>query len=128
MAKTIAGVLTVYAPIGDEVPVVFDSPHSGAEYPQDFGCIVPMNLLRTTEDAFVDELYGEAPAKGASLLAALFPRAYIDPNRSLLDLDADLLADPWPHPLEPGQKTVRLGRGLVWRTCYPDLPMLSVVR
>ena len=123
MAKPIPGVLKVSKPRGPIVPVIFDSPHSGNEYADDFGTILPLNGLRVTEDAFVDRLYAAAPEKGAVLLAALFPRCYIDPNRSPVDLDPDLLDGPWPEPLEPSEKTLRLGSGLVWRTCYPDIPM-----
>ncbi len=94
MAKSVAGALVLHDPLGQRVPVIFDSPHSGAEYPEDFGFVAPMNAVRTTEDTFVDELYREAPKNGAILLAALFPRGYIDPNRSLLDLDPGLLGEP----------------------------------
>ncbi len=116
------GALVRRDPAARPVPVVFDSPHSGAEYPDDFGFVAPMNKVRGAEDAFVHALYGAAPEHGATLLAARFPRSYIDPNRSLLDLDPGLLDGRWPGPLEPGEKS-RLGSGLVWRTCPPDHPM-----
>ena len=41
------------------------------------------------------------PRLGATLIAARFPRSYIDPNRSLLDIDASLLEAPWPGPVDP---------------------------
>ena len=123
MAGTIAGVLSVFDPDADEVPVVFDSPHSGAAYPDDFGCIAPMANVRTAEDAFVDELYAAAPGKGATLLSAHFPRAYIDVDRSALDLDPDMLEGPWPEPLAPSARTTKMGSGLVWTTCIPGIPM-----
>jgi len=75
---------------------------------------VPLDALRAAEDAFVDELYAGAGAVGATLIAARFPRSYIDPNRSLLDIDASLLAGPWPGPAIPSRKT-ELGIGLIWR-------------
>ena len=59
---------------------------------------LPLERLRQAEDSYVDELYGEGPSLGATLLAARFPRSYIDPNRSLLDIDASLLEGPWPGP------------------------------
>jgi len=68
-------------------PVVFDSPHSGNTYPDDFGNCIDHIHLRRTEDAFIDELFGDAPAMGATLLRALFPRSYVDPNRSPDDID-----------------------------------------
>lgn len=73
---------------------VFSSPHSGAEYPADFlarSCLGAL-ALRSSEDAFVDELFAEAPAAGAPLLAARVPRACIDLNRSCDDLDPALIA------------------------------------
>ena len=123
MANTIPGVLTLVEPAGDEAPVVFDSPHSGNEFPADFASIVPELGLRAAEDAFVDDLYSEAPALGAALLSARFPRTYIDPNRAVTDLDAAMIKGDWPEPLAPGDKTVKMGSGLIWRTCYPDLEM-----
>ena len=123
MVTSIPGVLAVSEPTGPIVPVVFDSPHSGTEYPDDFGSILRTKDLRVTEDAFVDQLYAAAPEKGAVFLAALFPRCYIDPNRSPRDLDPGMIDGSWPEPLEPSEKTLRLGSGLIWRTCYPDIPM-----
>lgn len=43
-----------------------------------------------TEDSFVDELWSAAPASGASLLSALFPRCFIDPNRAPDDVDPEV--------------------------------------
>jgi N-formylglutamate amidohydrolase len=101
-------------PAGPAVPLVLDSPHSGVEYPEDFRSAVARETLRQAEDAFVDELYDAGPAVGATLVAASFPRSYIDPNRSLLDIDASLLDAPWPGPAIPSRKT-ELGIGLIWR-------------
>jgi N-formylglutamate deformylase len=118
----IPGVLSVVKPNGNAAPVVLDSPHSGTEYPADFSCVTPMSIMRKAEDSFVDELFKAAPECGASLQTALFPRSYIDPNRSLQDIDAALLAGPWPESVCPSEKA-RLGHGLVWRICPPDHPI-----
>ena len=104
----------IVRPTGTAVPLVLDSPHSGHDYPHDFGAAVSPQLLRESEDSFVDELYGAGPALGATLVAASFPRCYIDPNRSLLDIDASLIDGPWPGPAVPSRKT-ELGIGLIWR-------------
>ena len=101
-------------PSGHAVPLVLDSPHSGSEYPEDFRAAVATEQLRQSEDSFVDELYAGGPALGATLVTANFPRSYIDPNRSLLDIDASLLDAPWPGPAVPSRKT-ELGIGLIWR-------------
>jgi N-formylglutamate amidohydrolase len=122
LRKTNPGVLYVEQARRPAAPVIFDSPHSGQIYPDDFDCIVPKQVIRCAEDMFVDELFEDAPLQGAELLAALFPRSYIDPNRALGDLDARLFDFRWPEPLEPGEKT-RRGHGLIWHTCPPDLRM-----
>jgi len=111
-----------HEPAGRVVPLVLDSPHSGREYPVDFGHAQPLEAMRQAEDRFVDELYGAARAHGATLIAARFPRSYIDPNRSILDLDASMLAAPWPGPIQAGRK-VELGIGLIWRVLDTGEPI-----
>ena len=106
--------VSVLGPTGSPLPIVIDSPHSGTDYPADFGARLAGPALRRGEDTWVDALYGHAPAFGATLISARFPRAYIDPNRSLLDIDEALLDAPWPGPVAPSRKT-ELGIGLVWR-------------
>jgi N-formylglutamate deformylase len=101
-------------PSSNAVPLVLDSPHSGVDYPEDFRAAVDREALRQAEDAYVDELYGSGPSLGATLIAARFPRSYIDPNRSLLDIDPSLMDAPWPGPAVPSRKT-ELGIGLIWR-------------
>lgn len=104
------------------VPVVFDSPHSGYAWPADFVPVAPEPAIRTTWDAHVDALLADAPAAGITLLAATFPRAYVDVNRDAADLDPDLLAAPWPQPLAPTDYS-RRGMGLVRRLALPGVPM-----
>jgi N-formylglutamate amidohydrolase len=96
------------------LPIVIDSPHSGTQYPPDFGYSAPFELLRRGEDLYVDRLYESAPDHGATFIAAQFPRAYIDPNRLLADIDEALLEAPWPGEVATGPKT-KLGIGLIWR-------------
>jgi len=73
--------------------VVFASPHSGRDYPADFvrSAEIDAKALRSSEDAFVDELFAPAPACGAPLLAAVAPRAYVDLNRAPDELDPALI-------------------------------------
>jgi N-formylglutamate deformylase len=80
--------------------------------------------VRRAEDTHVATLWRAAPAYGATLIEARFPRSFIDPNRSLADIDPELLADPWPSPTEPSRKT-RQGMGLVWRLAAEGVPMYS---
>lgn len=74
-------------------PFIFDSPHSGTIYPDDFHFVCDKADLDRTQDHFVDELFDFAPDIGASFLTALFPRSYVDVNRSDRDLDPLLIDD-----------------------------------
>lgn len=73
---------------------VFSSPHSGAMYPAAFLAASDLTRLqlRSSEDAFVDELFAAAPGCGAPLLAAGVPRACIDFNRAPSELDPALIS------------------------------------
>lgn len=71
--------------------------------------------LRQCEDTFVEELWAHAPQVGASLIHANFPRSYIDPNRSETDIDTTMLLGTWPHAVNPSDRCIRLGNGLVYR-------------
>lgn len=75
--------------------VVFNSPHSGSNYTDDFLASTKLDSLeiRSSEDAFVDELFMDAPKYGAYLLAAQAPRAFIDLNRNANELDSALVRD-----------------------------------
>ncbi len=124
MNRRIPGVLTLEAPTAPEVPVVFDSPHSGTVYPKDFDYVAPEHIVRTGEDTFVEELYAAAPRFGAAFLQCHFPRAYIDANRAAADIDQELLDAPWPGPVTPSIKTTS-GIGLIWRLAKPGCPIYS---
>lgn len=116
------GPFTLAMPVGEAIPLVCDSPHSGVHYPADFNAAVPLARLRGGEDTHIDTLWSAVPRVGGTLIGATFPRVYIDPNRMLEDLDPELLASPWPLPLAPGEKT-RLGYGLVWRKIDAATPI-----
>jgi len=60
--------------------VVFASPHSGREYPSSFLRRTALDGLavRSSEDAFVDQLFDSAPHAGAPFLKAGVPRAFVD--------------------------------------------------
>ncbi len=111
-------------PVGPELPLVLDSPHSGTHYPADFDHLPPRAVVRKAEDTHVEALYASAPSLGATLIEALFPRAYIDPNRHVSDLDPAVVEDAWPGPLAPSRKT-ELGIGLVWRLAQGGVPMYA---
>jgi N-formylglutamate amidohydrolase len=62
--------------------VVADSPHSGRDYPADFGFSAPLHELRKAEDSYLDIIFDFMPDIGVPLLEGLFPRSYIDTNRA----------------------------------------------
>jgi len=73
--------------------VVVASPHSGRHYPRSFlrSSMLDERSIRSSEDAFMDMLVEAAPELGAPLLAAEYPRAYIDLNRSADELDPGVI-------------------------------------
>ena len=105
--------IRVEEPKTSRVPIVFDSPHSGADYPDDFVSLVDQSMLRQCEDAHIDALYSHVTEQGAPLLHALFPRCYIDPNRSEDDISPEMVDGKWPGKLNPSIKAEH-GIGLIW--------------
>ncbi|WP_421999136.1 N-formylglutamate amidohydrolase [Reyranella sp.] len=104
-------------PLRQTVPVVVASPHSGAVYPATFlaQAAVPLSALRRAEDAFVDELFAAAPSLGMPLLAARFPRSYVDVNREPYELDPGMFEGPLPRPLNHRTTRVAAGLGMIPR-------------
>lgn len=105
----------IHLPTSNAVPLVFDSPHSGSIYPNDFGHRIDRMTLRRSEDAHVEELFAGVTTQGATLLHALFPRSYIDPNRNADDIDVTMIDGGWPDPVNPTSKTLQRGVGLIWK-------------
>ena len=114
--------LEVRGPAVPALPLVLDSPHSGRDFPDDFGAAVSESELREGEDCFVDELFAAGPEMGAPLLAALWPRTYLDPNRHAGDVDLDLIDGSWPGEYRPSGKA-RVGKALIWRTLEDGRPI-----
>jgi N-formylglutamate amidohydrolase len=104
-------------PARQTAPVVVASPHSGSSYPPGFLSLaaVPLAALRRAEDAFVDELFAAAPALGMPLLAARFPRSYVDANREPYELDPGMFDGPLPRPLNHRTTRVAAGLGMIPR-------------
>jgi N-formylglutamate amidohydrolase len=73
--------------------VIFASPHSGRDYSGAFLRAIALDAheVRSSEDAFVDDLFACAPIYGAPLLAASSPRAFVDLNRAPEELDPALI-------------------------------------
>ena len=116
-ATEIAPPLDLRRPAVRLLPLVVASPHSGSDYPADFVAASRLDplTLRRSEDAFVDEIFGAAPLLGAPLIAARFPRAYLDVNREAYELDPAMFADALPDYVNARSPRVRMGLGTIAR-------------
>jgi N-formylglutamate amidohydrolase len=120
----VSGPVALHGPARAAIPLVLDSPHSGRDFPGDFGAAVSEAELREGEDSFVDELYAGAAKLGAPLLAARWPRTYLDPNRHAGDVDLDLVEGSWPGEYRPSGKA-KVGKALIWRTLEDGRPIYA---
>jgi N-formylglutamate amidohydrolase len=104
----------LFLPDVQTVPYVFSSPHSGRDYAGTFRGQSRLDALtlRSSEDAFVDQLFANAPAYGAPLLAACAPRAYLDLNRAADELDPAVIVGVGHTPHNP---RISSGLGVVPR-------------
>lgn len=130
------GPYSVLLPARRSSPFVFNSPHSGSHYPDRFMSMSRLDGLsiRRSEDCYVDELFGGAVGLGAPLLAANFPRAYLDVNREPWELDPRMFVEPLPPFANARSTRVAGGLGTVPRIVgegqdiYPGkLPLTEAV-
>src|SRR5213075_3261192 len=117
LSATAGGALDVRQPAARALPLVLASPHSGAEYPSDLLAASRLDplTLRRSEDSYVDALFGAGPELGAPLLAARFPRAYLDVNREPWELDPAMFSDVLPGFANTRSPRVRMGLGTIAR-------------
>ena len=104
----------LFRPDRRETPMIFSSPHSGKDYPDALllRSLLDERAIRSSEDAFVDELFARAPVWGAPLISARVPRAYIDLNRAADELDPALIEGVVRAPHNP---RVSSGLGVIPR-------------
>ncbi len=98
-------------------PFVFNSPHSGTDYPADFVAASRLDglAIRHSEDVFVDRLFASALANGAPMLCARFPRAWLDVNREPFELDPRMFDGPLPPFANTTSARVANGLGTIPR-------------
>jgi N-formylglutamate amidohydrolase len=104
-------------PVRQTVPFLFASPHSGRSYPASLleRTRLDATTLRRSEDAFVDELFAGAVGLGAPLLAAHFPRAFLDVNRGIAELDAGMFDGALQVAVDSPSPRVAAGLGVIPR-------------
>lgn len=123
IAKKPDTILNVEGDIGQSIPLIIDSPHSGTQYPLDFKHQADFSKLRQAEDTYVDELYKYVADIGGAFLEAKFPRSYIDANRSETDFSTeDLIDNDISFNEIKFTPTIKseLGIGLIWSRIPPN--------
>ena len=103
---------------------VFASPHSGRAYPRGFLDATQLceRAIRSSEDAFVDRLWAQAPIFGAPLICARAPRSFIDLNRAPEELDPALVEGVRRVPHNP---RIASGLGVIPRVVAGGRPIYS---
>ena len=88
----------IILPTEQTIPFVFNSPHSGRFYPDDFlaAACLDKSEIRRSEDLLVDRLFAPVVELGAPLMSAVYPRAYLDVNREPYELDPKMFAGRLP--------------------------------
>jgi len=117
-------VFSLRMPVERSSCAVFNSPHSGRDYPAAFlesSRLDPLQI-RSSEDAFVDELFARAPECGAPLLAARVPRAFLDLNRGPEDLDPALIDGAARRAVNP---RIVAGLGVIPRVVAEGRPIIE---
>ena len=117
-------VFSLRMPVERSSCAVFNSPHSGRDYPAAFLESSRLDPLqsRSSEDAFVDELFARAPECGAPLLAARVPRAFLDLNRGPEDLDPALIDGAARRAVNP---RIVAGLGVIPRVVAEGRPIIE---
>jgi N-formylglutamate amidohydrolase len=107
----------IIRPTVQTAPFVFCSPHSGRIYPSCLRAATRLDdlSLRKSEDCYVDQLFDTVADLGAPLLAARFPRAYLDVNREPYELDPELFGRPLPAYANSQSMRVAGGLGTIAR-------------
>lgn len=109
----------VFEPTGAETPVVVEIPHAGLNLPAPFlePLTAPARAIGRDADLYVDALYADAPAEGATVLVCRTSRYAVDVNRAETDVDGEVV--------EGARGDVALQHGLVWRTTSEGESALS---
>jgi N-formylglutamate amidohydrolase len=98
-------------------PIIFNSPHSGSVYPEEFLAASRIDLptLRRSEDSFMDELIAELSARGFPVVRVNFPRSYVDVNREPYELDPRMFSGRLPSFANTRSMRVAGGLGTIPR-------------
>jgi N-formylglutamate amidohydrolase len=100
---------SVIEPASDETPVIVEIPHAGLwlDGPALATLAAPARSIGRDADLWVDELYADAAARGATMIVSHVSRYVVDLNRSEKDVDSEAV--------QGAPSTARATRGIVWR-------------
>jgi N-formylglutamate amidohydrolase len=117
----------VKQPAVHSAAVVFNSPHSGSHYPAELRqlCRLDPVTIRKSEDSYVDELFAAAPCLGCPMLAAAFPRVFLDVNREPYELDPAMFDAPLPAFVNTTSLRVAGGLGTIPRIVAENEPIYN---
>src|SRR5216684_8358774 len=107
----------IVEPAAWRAPIIFNSPHSGSVYPDEFLNVSRIDLpaLRRSEDSFMDELIGGLSDRGFPTVRVNFPRSYVDVNREPYELDPRMFNGRLPSFANTRSMRVAGGLGTVAR-------------
>jgi len=116
-AAVVVPAFEVIEPRREETPVVVEIPHAGIHLdPESLGwTVAPARSVGRDADLYVDELFQDAPAEGATVLVAHTSRFVVDLNRSESDCDGEAVEGAGAAPFP---------RGLIWRLTTDGDPVL----
>jgi N-formylglutamate deformylase len=124
-AAAVAPAFAILLPEAPRGPLVFASPHSGRAYPDALLAATRLDplTLRRSEDSFLETLFAAAPAHGAPLIHALFPRVWCDVNREPWELDPAMFEDRLPDFVNARSPRVAAGLGTIARVVATGEPI-----
>src|SRR5215216_4635348 len=98
-------------------PIIFNSPHSGSVYPDEFlnASRIELTALRRSEDSFMDELIAGLSVRGFPTVRVNFPRSYVDVNREPYELDPRMFSGRLPSFANTRSMRVAGGLGTIPR-------------
>jgi N-formylglutamate amidohydrolase len=98
-------------------PIIFNSPHSGADYPAGFinASRIDLASLRRSEDSYVDEMIDGLTSLGFPVVRVHFPRSYVDVNREPYELDPRMFDGRLPSFVNTRSMRVAGGLGTIPR-------------
>jgi len=107
----------IVEPASWRAPIIFNSPHSGSVYPDEFLSVSRIDLpaLRRSEDSFMDELIGGLSDRGFPTVRVNFPRSYVDVNREPYELDPRMFSGRLPSFANTRSMRVAGGLGTIPR-------------